>query len=435
MHFLHPSSPDCCKTELDLFSVNPTQTSVGETNFISINPVHSITNTDVPLEFSVPGTSDQYLDPSNVFLYLKVKLVNADGSSALPSPDDHLVYTETNFLYTCFSQIEVFLNETSLGSSAASYPYRSYIEHLLNYSDDAKQSHLQSCGFYSFKDIEKHQSRCAKSRNNTYEYYGRINGDIFSQERLILPSVDTRVRFVRATAPFALGVLSAANATTAAPKPTFQLLDAYLYVRKVKLAPQRHLDIEKSLLETTAKYPIRRIETKIFNFTQGLSNINISNIVNGSLPQKVIIGIVEHDAYSGSYTKSPFKFTHFGLRAISLHVNGQPYGRSYEMIYDGVNSLCSRPFYDLISNTVTCSDNGTGIDLNSYVENSNLYAYDLTPDLSASNASHLNIVRKGTLGLSLTFDKALTSPISVLVYLEHPQLVEIDRVRNIILNY
>ena len=435
MYFLHPASSACCKTELDLFSVNPTQTSVEENNFICVNPIHSITNIDVPLEFNIPGTSDQYLDPSNVFLYLKVKLVNAQGGSDLPSADEHLVFPETNFLYTCFNQIEVFLNETSLGSSAASYPYRSYIEHLLNYSDDAKQSHLQSCGFYSFKEAENHRIKSAKNRYNVYEYYGRINGDIFSQERLILPNVDTRIRLTRSNAAFALGVLSGSNATTEAPKPSFQFLDAYLYVRKVKLAPQKHLEIENSLIQATAKYFIKRIETKIFNFTQGLSNISIQNIANGPLPQKVIIGIVEHEAYSGKYKKSPFKFTHFGLRALSLHVNGQPYGRSYEMIYDGVNSLCSRPFYDLISNTVSCNDNGTGIDLNSYIENSNLYAYDLTSDLSASNSYHLNIVRKGTLGLSLTFDKALTSSISVIVYLEHPQIIEIDRVRNIILNY
>src|SRR5678815_5918224 len=104
MHFLHPSSPDCCKSELDLFSMNPTQISVSESNFISINPLHSITNTDVPLEFNIPGTSDQYLDPSNVFLYVKTKLTKPDGTD-LPSGDDHIVYTESNFLYTCFTPV------------------------------------------------------------------------------------------------------------------------------------------------------------------------------------------------------------------------------------------------------------------------------------------------------------------------------------------
>src|SRR5678816_3782706 len=132
MHFLHPSSPDCCKSELDLFSVNPTQISVSESNFISINPVHAITNTDVPLEFNIPGTSDQYLDPSNVFLYLKVKLVNEDGSDLTET--EHVVYPVSNFLFSCFKNIEVFLNETSLGASAASYPYRSYIETCLLYT-------------------------------------------------------------------------------------------------------------------------------------------------------------------------------------------------------------------------------------------------------------------------------------------------------------
>src|SRR5678816_3152953 len=273
MHFFHPSSPDCCKSDLDLFSVNPTQISVSESNFISINPLHSITNTDVPLEFNIPGTSDQYLDPSNVFLYLKTKLVNEDGSDLTGT--DHIVSTETNFLYTCFNQLEVFLNETSLGASAASYPYRSYIETLLNYSDDAKQSHLQACGYYNLKDVEKHRDNAAKSKNNTFEYYGRVNGDIFSQERLILPSVDTRIRLTRSTPEFALNVKSAVSATTTAPKPIFKLLDAYLYIRKVKLSPIKHMEIEKSLLTDTAKYPIKRIDTKIFNFTQGLSSINI----------------------------------------------------------------------------------------------------------------------------------------------------------------
>src|SRR5678815_253578 len=434
MHFLHPSSPDCCKSELDLFSMNPTQISVTETNFISINPIHSITNTDVPLEFNIPGTSDQYLDPSNVFLYLKTKLTKPDGTD-LPSSDDHIVYTESNFLYTCFNQIEVYLNETSLGASASNYPYRSYIEHLLNYSDDAKQSYLHSCCFYSPKDVNHHIDRATKTTNNTYEFYGRLNGDIFSQERLILPAVDTRIRLTRSSSKFTLKINSKPAATAVCPEPIFKLLEAYLYVRKVKLLPQRHLEIERSLLNTTAKYPIRRVETKLFNFTQGLSSINIPYIVNGNLPQKVIIGIVEHEAYSGHYKKSPYKFTHFGLRGLSLHVNGQPYGRDYEMLYNDPQSLCSRPFYDLIANTVSCNDSGTGIDLEEYAKNSNLYAYDLTADLSACNANHLNILRKGILGLSLSFSGSLQSPITVLVYLEHPQLIEIDRVRNVLLNY
>ena len=169
MHFIHPSSPGCCKSELDLFSVPPTQTSVDETTFITVNPLHAITNTDVPLEFNIPGTSDQYLDPSNIFIYLKVKLVDEDGVAIVQ--DDHVTYPTTNFLYSCFNQLEVYLNETSIGASAANYPYRSYIESLLNFSDDAKKSHLQASGYYNIQDEPKVIDTVRKKKSNTFEFF------------------------------------------------------------------------------------------------------------------------------------------------------------------------------------------------------------------------------------------------------------------------
>lgn len=434
MHFLHHSSPVCCKSELDLFSMNPTQTSIEESNFISINPIHAVTNTDIPLEFNIPGTSDQYLDPSSIFLYLKVKLMNEDGSDL--SGTDHIVYPTTNFLYSCFSQFEVYLNETSLGASAANYPYRCYIETLLNFSQDAKKSHLQSVGYYNLKDEPSVIDTISKRKRNTFEYYGRVHGDIFSQERLILPSVDVRIRLTRSPPQFALNVQSKASATTLAPKPIYQILDTYLYVRKVKLSPMKHLEIEKALVSSTAKYPINRVETKIFNFTQGLSTVNINNMIMGNLPKKVIIGIIDHSALSGQYSANPFKFKHHGLKELSLILNGQNHNRSYKMEYnDDGSPLCSRPFYELFANTISCSDAGTGIDLDSYSSNSNLYAFDLTADCCASTGFHLNIVKQGTLGLNLSFENPLVLPISILIYFEFQQLVELDRLRNVLVNF
>src|ERR1700755_26121 len=433
MHFLHPSSLDCCKSELDLFTVLPTQTSILESNFISINPVNSVTNADVPVEFHIPGNSEHYLDPSNIFLYLKVKLVNEDGTDL--SGDDHIVYPTSNFLYSCFNQLEVFLNEVSLGSSAANYPFRTFIETLLNFSEDAKYSHLQSTGFYSLKDESKIVDAISKRSSKVHDFYGRLNGDIFSQDRLLLPAVDVRVRLSRSAAPFALNVHSKPTAVTQAPSPIFQIQDAYLYVRKVKLSAQRHMEIEKSLITSTAKYPVRRVETKIFNFATGLTTINLSNVVMGQLPQKLIVGMVEHAAFAGNYKKNPYKIAPFGLRELSLHVNGQPYGRPYKTLYNNGEGLCARAFYDLIANTVSCSDIGTGINKADFSTNTNLYAFDLTADLTGNAGSHLNVVKHGTLGLTFTFEKPLTSAISIIVYMEYQHLVEIDRVRNILLSY
>lgn len=434
MHLLHPSSSPCCKSELDLFSMNPTQTSIEETNFVSINPIHSVTNTDVPLEFNIPGTSDQYIDPSNIFIYLKIKLTDEDGSELTDT--DHVVYPTTNFLYSCFSQMQVYLNETSLGTSAANFPYRTYIETLLNFSQDAKKSHLQSVGYYNLQDEGSTADAVEKKKTTTFEYYGRLNGDIFSQERFILPMVDMRIKLTRSAPQFALNIRSKPTATSPAPKPIFQILETYLYTRKVKLTPQKHMQIEKALLTNTAKYPIRRIETKIFNFAQGLSSINLSNVVMGNIPQKVIVGIVDHSSFVGSYSTNPFKFKPHGLRELSLSMNGQTFGRPYKMEFPPEGAaLCARPFYELFGNTVSCDDAGTGIGLAAYASHCNLYGFDLSPDCSGSAGYHLNIVKQGTLGLNLTFEDALALPVSIIVYLEFPQVIELDRVRNVLVNF
>lgn len=71
MLFPQPSSPDCCKSELDFFTMSPTQTSITDSNFKSVNPENSLTNVDMPVEFHIPDSSENYLDPSNSFLYLK----------------------------------------------------------------------------------------------------------------------------------------------------------------------------------------------------------------------------------------------------------------------------------------------------------------------------------------------------------------------------
>src|SRR5678815_3510666 len=183
------------------------------------------------------------------------------------------------------------LNETPVNAATALYPYKCYINNLLNFSEDAKQSHLQSCGFYSFKDVDKHIDRAAKSPNNTYEFYGRLMGDLLNQERLLLPGVELKLKLTRASPQFALKVSTKNGATSSPPSPIFKLLETYIYVRKVKLTANRHLEIEKSLLSSTAKYPLIRVETKIFNFTPGLSYINIPNIVNATLPLKVVVGM------------------------------------------------------------------------------------------------------------------------------------------------
>ena len=59
----------CTKSELDLFSVPPTQTSVEQGNCIEYHPITAVAG-DSPIEFDINGSGEDYLDFANcIVLY------------------------------------------------------------------------------------------------------------------------------------------------------------------------------------------------------------------------------------------------------------------------------------------------------------------------------------------------------------------------------
>jgi len=62
-----------------------------------------------------------------------------------------------------------------------------------------------------------------------------------------------------------------------------------------------------------------------------------------------------------------------------------------------------------------------------------LYAYDLTADLAEDD--HFNLVKYGNVRLALKFSAALEQTVSVIAYAEFNNVIEIDRDRNLLLDF
>ena len=92
-----------------------------------------------PIEFIVKG-SDDYLDLTNSYLHVQAKITKADGSP-LDAADDNLVAPVNNWLHTLFSQVDISLNNTNISTSTNTYGYRSFLETMLNYGKDCKDTH------------------------------------------------------------------------------------------------------------------------------------------------------------------------------------------------------------------------------------------------------------------------------------------------------
>lgn len=81
------------------------------------------------------------------------------------------------------------------------------------------------------------------------------------------------------------------------------------------------------------------------------------------------------------------------------------------------------------------TNKGLEIDRETYPLGFCLSAFDLTPDLSANTMSHWNLTRHGSLRIEMGFDEALTNTVNCVIYAEFDNIIEIDKNRNVIVDY
>ena len=425
MSFIHKSS---AKSELDLLHTPETQAMILNGKWVDYHPLHTIEG-DVPIEFNVAGSEEEYIDLSETYLHLEVKIVDDKGADV---QDTAKIAPANYFLHALFNQVEISLNNKLVTGSVTGYAYRSIIEALLNHGEDAKKTHLQSALFHKdtaskMDSITGDNAGFVKRKSymkKTIEMYGRIHADIFFQNRYLLNNVNLQIKMVRNRSSFCL---------IGEGDFKINILQAILFVRKAKINPQVMLAHASILEKSSAKYPIRRVETKVLTITKDLSAYSLDNITTGPLPSRIVFGLVESDAYNGVIGKNPFNFQNFNLSRIAFSVDGEiiPY-KPIECDY-GSNKYV-RAYHSLFTGVdKSVTTNGNFIERDEYPNGYCLYAFDLTPDLC--NGEHFNLIKSGNLRINLDFKSALKTPVNGILYLEYQNIIEINKNRQILFDY
>ena len=439
MAFVHPSSCECGKSELELFGVPPTQTAVESTQWVEHRPITSL-NDSGPIEFVITGSGEEYVDLSETYLQVTAQIVQTDGadlsqtraSDGTVSGDDADVGPVNLWLHSLFSQVDVSLNERLVTPSLNTYPYRAYLETLLSYGPAAKESYL-TASLWS-KDTAAHmddhtsQNKGFKERQKStltskqIVLIGRPHLDLCFQDRLMLNGVDIKMRLVRSKDTFSL-----------MGDGRVRIRDVALHVRKVKVHPSVQLNHIKGLERMTAKYPVCRVETKVFSIPRGNMMANQENLFLGQLPKRLVIGMVENTAFNGHKDKNPYNFHHFDVDYLALNVDGKQVPAK-PLTPNFTDDLCTRSYASLFTGTGFMGhDRGNQISLEEYSKGFTLFAFDLTPDLD--EGGHFHLLKQGNLRLELHFKTALSQTINVIVYAEFDNVIEIDKARNILFDY
>ena len=402
-------------------------------------PSHPSAIPQPSIEFEMASSGDDYLDFANSYLYVRAKIVRANGTKL---EEGDKVGPINNFLHSLFSQVDVSLNGTLITNSTNTYPYRAYIETMLSYGSAAKKSHLTSSLYYrddpgkmdktdpKATGDEKNKGFVTRSSftagSREVDMIGRIHSDIFFQERYMLNEVTTRIKLTRSKDAFCL--MSAGDQSF-----KVQLTAAAMLVRKVKIAPSVYLAHAKTLESGTAKYPLRRVICKTFTIPSGYLDVSHEKLFTGQLPSRLVIGCVDNTAYNGDVSKNPFNFKHFSLSVLMVYLDGQQqsikplslnftsdqYVSSFMSMFTGVGKATA--------------DEGIDIDRLDFPNGFVLYAFDLTPDLSEDD--HFNLTRQGSVRVDLKFAAALPNTVTVVAYAEFQNIIELDRSRNVVFDF
>ena len=475
MSYVHPYSKRCEKSEVDLFSVPPTQLSLEKRRWIDYRPLSSVENPDSAITFLIAGT-DEYLDLSKTILVVEGKIMNKDGKTPLSGGDQTSVAPVNNFLHSLFKQIDVYLNGKQVTPAMGTYAYRSYIETLLNYDASAKESQLSSALYFKdtpgqmdevgalpklistkIKNADKSDAEETVSitipgtgnqgfakrhefiqNGNQFVLSGPIFSDVFMSDRLLLNMLNLKVVLNRSSHAFCL---MDKNSTVKDAK--VQLTDVILKIRKVKVDQSVSDATEIMLKQTPALYPIRRVECKVLNIPINFPNVRKDNIFSGIIPKSFVFGLVNVDASNGVYGKNPYNFEHFGVTAVTLTANGEeipfkqltlkypedPKGKINAATDTEVDFV--QAYNTLFSGTGKMYAN-TGLDITreEYAGGYALYAFDLTPDM-CNTTDYFNTVQRGSLSVDITLGSH-DDPIAMVCYGDFENVIRIDSERNVI---
>src|SRR5277367_5009526 len=242
MALMHPLSQECSKSELELFSLPPTQIAIQSSYVNNYSPISSISEASV-IDFSIAGNADEYIDLADTVLSCSVKILKEDGN-VMTAEESKTLAPCNYFLHALFSQVDVTLGDRLVSGAVSSYPYIAYLESLLSFSPEVKSTQLAP-SLWVHEDVVaenfKQRSNITKE-SKVFQLIGKLHVDFFKTPRLLINNVDLKVRLSRSKDTFCIE-----GSTACKIKPRVAISECTLHVRKVRPSPTIFTEHQRTL--------------------------------------------------------------------------------------------------------------------------------------------------------------------------------------------
>lgn len=417
-------------SEINIFATAPNQVSIQKIYYNHFRPISALSTDDAPIEFSIPAQGADYIDLKRSRLYMKCKIVSADGT-ALAADDKTGIINMP--LQAMFSSINTEMNQKSVSFSSSNYALKSYLKVLLSSGKDTTESQLTTqLIYYDDPDFDDDGStgnnrgltqRWAYTKQSReFDMSGPIYEDVFRLDKYIINGVDIHIKMYRNPAPFIF------MSPTANADYKLQILDCVYKVACIRLDPGISLNHAEIIKSVSAKYPMVRTEVKTNTIATGSGSYVWENIWSSNLPDKAMFAIVYQDALNGNYKKNPFHFLNLASD-VSLFINGELLN-ARGLHIDVTNKIHATALASLYEGADMWNKNLSSIINRSTFHNGyTIYAFNIAPtDLGEQ---YINLVRQGSVRLEIKFESATTTTLSCIAYGEFSSLLEIDESRDV----
>ena len=416
-------------SSLSLFEPAAVESGIESVKWVQYAPM-IIPKAGSSLVFNIPANTTAYTDLSKTILQAKVKVTKADGTHLASEDDAALVNLALSSL---FAQCDVSLNQRPINTSIGpNYPYKAYLDVLLNSNPHEVESVLQNELFY--KDTAGSMDENGVTGGNIGHYErmlhianskvlvleGPIRMDICQQERLIINGVRLNIKLTQADNAFRL--MSSGKIPY-----KVDIVDAVLKLCQVHLNPGILIAQSEALQKVPALYPVRESDVKTFNIERGSYDWRIEDTYRGRIPNDLVIALCTNEAYSGSYGKNPFNFQHFNLNYLEVTVNGiptpcEPLKPNFK---EGDYTSCYTTLFDWAKKSRGL------IERKDYPEGYCIYRIALQNHTSEGLHS---TVGSGNLRIALKFSEPVKENVTVILYAKFSRVVTINDSRNIEIN-
>ena len=418
----------CSVSELAYSPPRMVQQDIDHSYTISLTPHNSIIQGNNVI-FHIEGGTD-FTDLANSFLEVEIDVTTSAGEALAAGK---AVCPINNIFHSLWSQVQVKLKDCIVSHPSPNYGYQAYIENLLNFSKQSKDTWMTSVGWCmdqatKFDDVANTSLAARRTwvaGTETLKLRGKLSTDISNQPLLIPSHADIQITLTPQRSAFALLNFEEEG------EFKLDIKSAKLMVRKVKLYPARVAEFEKEIARAPIRLPISQTKVTTVSISSGLTAFQQNAIFSGELPHTIVCGLVANGSYSGSKNKNPFNFQHADLNHIQLKVNellvptyplNPSFGDSkvteaYESLYDVVGRLG-----DDWSNGLTTAD---------YCGGSALYGFTVAQD-SLCRGDQPDLI--GQIDISLKFGTPLPETMTLVIYSSTRAEVIIDKFRNVLLN-